>query len=87
MGAVNACRHTEESVAFTLKPVEPEAAVEEMYCNQTSLRPTYCVRKEEHGGLEPAELRSPPQPEEEHRKLKALVTDMSPDQAMLQDGR
>ena len=46
---------------------------------------TFYNWKKKYGGLGPSELRRLRQLEEENRKLKGLVADLSLDKAMLQD--
>ena len=46
---------------------------------------TFCRWKKKSAGMGVAELRRLKQLEEENKKLKRLVADISPDKAMLQD--
>ncbi len=46
---------------------------------------TFYLWRKKFGGLGVSELRRLRQPEEENRKLKQLVADLSLDKAMLQD--
>ena len=46
---------------------------------------TFRVWKKRYGGIGPSELRRLRQLEEENRKLKQLVADLSLDKAMLQE--
>ena len=46
---------------------------------------TFYRWKKRYGGLEPSELKKMKQLEEENRRLKHLVADLSLDKAMLQD--
>ena len=78
-------KFTEEQIAFALKQAESGTRVEEV-CRKMGISqaPFYAWRKK-FGGLGVSELRRLRQLEEENRKLKQLVADLSLDKAMLQD--
>ena len=78
-------KFTEEQIAFALKQAESGTTVEEI-CRKMGISQTafYAWRKK-FGGLGVAELRRLRQLEEENRKLKQLVADLSLDKVMLQD--
>lgn len=79
-------RFTEEQIAFALKQAELGTAVSEI-CRKMGLsEATFYNWKKKFGGLGPSELRRLRQLEEENRKLKQLVADLSLDKAMLQEG-
>jgi putative transposase len=82
---VKKSRYTGEQIAFALKQAELGVSVEEV-CRKMGISeaPFYVWRKK-YGGLGPSELRRLRQLEEENRKLRALVADLSLDKAMLQD--
>jgi putative transposase len=78
-------RYTEEQIAFALKQAELGTKVEEV-CRQMGVsQATFFRWKQLYGGLGPSELRRLRQLEEENRKLKKLVADLSLDKLMLQD--
>ena len=67
-------RFTEEQIAYALKQAELGMAVA-----------TFYVWRKKYGGLGPSELKRLRLLEEENRKLKQLVADLSLDKAMLQE--
>lgn len=78
-------KFTEEQIAFVLKQAETGTSVEEV-CRKTGIgQATFYAWKKKYGGLGVSELRRLRQLEEENRKLKQLVADLSLDKAMLQD--
>lgn len=78
-------KFTEEQIAFALKQNEVGTSVEEV-CRKLGIsEATFYSWKKKYGGLGPSELRRLRQLEEENRKLKGLVADLSLDKAMLQD--
>jgi putative transposase len=78
-------RYTEDQIAFALKQAELGTKVEEV-CRQMGVsQATFFRWKQLYGGLGPSELRRLRQLEEENRKLKKLVADLSLDKLMLQD--
>ncbi|WP_417339047.1 IS3 family transposase [Halomonas kashgarensis] len=78
-------RFTEEQIAFALKQAELGTPVAEV-CRKLGIsEPTFYAWRKKYGGLGPSELRRLKQLEEENRKLKQLVADLSLDKAMLQD--
>lgn len=78
-------RFTEEQIAFALKQAELGTAVPEICRKMGISDATFYNRKKKYGGLGPSELRRLRQFEEENRKLKQLVADLSLDKAMLQE--
>jgi putative transposase len=78
-------KFTEEQIAFALRQAEAGTPVEQV-CRKLSIsRATFFRWKKRLGGMGTAELRRLRQLEEENRKLKQLVADLSLDKAMLQD--
>lgn len=78
-------RFTEEQIAFALHQADTGTAIEEI-CRKMGISPaTFYQWKKKYGGLGVNELRRLRQLEEENRKLKQLVADLSLDKAMLQD--
>ncbi|WP_297655995.1 IS3 family transposase, partial [Hydrogenophaga sp.] len=75
---------TEEQIAFALKQAELGTRVEEVCRKMGISDATFYVWKKRYGGVGPSELRRLRQLEEENRKLKQIVADLSLDKAMLQ---
>jgi putative transposase len=78
-------RYTEEQIAFCLRQQESGTAIEEIIRKMGISEQTFYRWKKKFAGLGVAELRRLKQLEEENRKLKALVADLSLDKKMLQD--
>ena len=78
-------KFTEEQIAFALKQAESGTTVEEICRKMGISQATFYAWRKKFGGLGVAELRRLRQLEEENRKLKQLVADLSLDKAMLQD--
>lgn len=77
-------KFTEEQIAFALKQAELGISVEEV-CREMGISDaTFYVWRKKYGGVGPSELRRLRQLEEENRKLKQIVADLSLDKAMLQ---
>lgn len=77
-------KFTEEQIAFALKQAELVTRVEEVCRKMGISEATFYVWKKRYGGVGPSELRRLRQLEEENRKLKQIVADLSLDKAMLQ---
>lgn len=78
-------KFTEEQITFALHQVDTGTAVEEV-CRKIGIgQATFYNWRKKYGGLGVGELRRLRQLEEENRKLKQLVADLSLDKAMLQD--
>ncbi len=78
-------KFTEEQIAFALKQAESGITVAEV-CRKLGISEnTFYNWKKKFSGLGVSELRRLRQLEEENRKLKQLVADLSLDKAMLQD--
>jgi putative transposase len=78
-------KFTEEQIAFVLKQGESGVSVDEI-CRKTGISDaTYYQWRKKFGGLGVSELRRLRQLEDENKKLKQLVADLSLDRAMLQD--
>ena len=77
-------KFTEEQIAFALKQAESGTTVEEICRKMGISQATFYAWRKKFGGLGVAELRRLRQLEEENRKLKQLVADLSLDKAMLQ---
>lgn len=78
-------RYTEEQIAFSLKQAETGIPVAEVIRRMGISAQTFCRWKKVYGGLGVVELRRLKQLEDENRKLKQLVADLSLDKHILQD--
>ena len=83
--AVKKSRFTEEQIAYALKQAELGMAVADVCRKLGVSEATFYNWKKKYGGLGPSELKRLRQLEEENRKLKQLVADLSLDKAMLQE--
>jgi putative transposase len=81
---VKKSKFTEEQIAFALKQAELGTRVEEVCRKMGISDATFYAWKKRYGGVGPSELRRLRQLEEENRKLKQIVADLSLDKAMLQ---
>lgn len=77
-------KFTEEQIAFALKQAELGVTVAEVCRKMGISDSTFYVWRKKYGGIDPSELRRLRQLEEENRKLKQIVADLSLDKAMLQ---
>ena len=77
-------KFTEDQIAFALKQTELGISVEEVCRKMGFSDATFYVWRKKYGGIGPSELRRLRQLEEENRKLKQIVADLSLDKAMLQ---
>ncbi len=78
-------KYTEEQIAFALRQSETGTPVAEVCRKMGICEATFFNWKKKYGGLGVSELRRLRQLDEENRKLKQLVADLSLDKAMLQD--
>ena len=78
-------RYTEEQIAFSLRQVEGGISVKELVRKMGITEQTFYRWKRKYGGMGVAEVRRLKQLEDENRRLKQLVADLSLDKAMLQD--
>ena len=76
---------TEEQIAHVLRQAEAGVPVAELIRKTGITEQTFYRWKKKFGGMGVAELRRLRQLEEENRKLKQLVADLSLDKAMLQE--
>lgn len=76
---------TEEQIAYALRQQEAGTPVAELTRKLGISEQTFYRWKKKYAGLGIAELRRLKQLEEENRKLKQLVADLSLDKKMLQD--
>jgi putative transposase len=78
-------RFREEQIAYALKQAETGTSVSEVIRKMGITEQTYYRWKKKYGGLGMSELRRLKQLEEENRKLKQMVADLSLDKHMLQE--
>jgi putative transposase len=82
---VKKSKFTEEQIAFALKQAETGTPVAEVIRRMGVSEQTFYRWKKIYGGLGVGELRRLKQLEDENRKLKQLVADLSLDKHILQD--
>ena len=78
-------RYTNEQIAFALRQSESGTPVQEVCRKMGVTDVTFYRWKKKFAGMGIVELRRLRQLEEENRKLKQLVADLSLDKVMLQD--
>ena len=78
-------KYTDEQIAFALRQGETGTRVEEICRKMGISEATYYNWKKKYGGLGVSEVRRLKQLEEENRRLKRLVADLSLDKEMLQE--
>jgi putative transposase len=78
-------RYTDEQIAFALRQAETGTPVKEVIRKMGIAEQTFYRWKKLYGGLGPGEVRRLKQLEEENRRLKQIVADLSLDKCMLQD--
>ena len=78
-------RFSEEQIAFVLRQAESGTPIVEVCRKMGISEQTFFRWKKKFAGMGVAEVRRLKQLEEENRKLKQLVADLSLDKAMLQD--
>lgn len=78
-------RYTDEQISFALRQAELGVSIEEICRRMGISEPTFYRWKKKFAGMGVAEIRRLKQLEEENRKLKQLVADLSLDKTMLQD--
>jgi putative transposase len=78
-------RYTDQQIAQALRQAEQGAAVGELCRKLGVSETTFCHWKKRYAGMGVAELRRVKQLEEEKRRLKQVVADLTLDKAMLQD--
>jgi len=82
---VKKSRYTEEQIAYALRQAETGTPVAEVIRRIGISEQTYYRWKKVYGGLGVGELRRVKQLEDENRKLKQLVADLSLDKHILQE--
>ena len=78
-------RFTEEQKAFALRQADSGVPVEEILRKMGISEATFYRWKKKYGGLGVAEMRRLKQLEDENRRLKGLVADLTLDKHILQD--
>ena len=78
-------RFTEEQIAGALRQSEMGTPILEIIRKLGVSEQTFYRWKRKYAGMGPAELRKMKQLEEENRRLKQLVADLSLDKQILQD--
>jgi len=78
-------RFTEQQIAYALRQAESGVSIQEITRKMGVTEATFYRWKKKFAGMGIAELRRLKQIEEENKKLKRLVADLSLDKAMLQD--
>ena len=78
-------RYTEEQIAFALRQAETGTPVAEVVRKMGVSEQTFYRWKKQYAGMGLREIRRLKQLEEENRKRKQLVADLSLDKLMLQD--
>lgn len=78
-------KYTEEQIAFALRQDETGTRVAEICRKMGIAEQTFYRWKKKYGGLGVSELRRLRQLEEENRRRKRMVADLSLDKQMLQD--
>ena len=78
-------KFTEEQIAFALRQADTGTSIDEICRKMGICQATYYQWRKKYGGLGVMELKRLRQLEEENKKLKQLVADLSLDKAMLQD--
>ena len=78
-------RFSEEQIAFALRQAEAGSSVEEV-CRKLGIsEPTFYRWKKRFAGMGVPEIRRLKQLEDENKRLKQLVADLTLDKTMLQD--
>lgn len=78
-------KYTDEQIAFALKQADTGTRVEEICRKMGISQATFYNWKKKFGGLGLTEMRRLKQLEDENRRLKGLVADLSLDKEMLQE--
>ena len=78
-------RFSDSQIAFILRQAEAGTPVEEV-CRKAGITiQTYYRWRKKYGGIMPSEMKRLKQLDEENKRLKKLVADLSLDKEMLQD--
>ena len=76
-------RYTDEQIAFALRQAETGTPVPEVIRKMGICEQTFYCWKKLYGGLGPSEVRRLKMLEDENRRLKQMVADLSLDKAIL----
>ena len=76
-------RFTDQQIAFALQQAEGGTPIEEVCRKMGVSQATFFRWKKVYGGLMPSEVRKLKQLEEENRRLRKLVADLTLDKEML----
>lgn len=83
--AVRQSRYTPEQIAFALRQAELGTPVKEVIRKMGISEQTFYRWKKKYGGLDSSDLRRLKVLDEENRRLKQMVADLSLDKSMLQE--
>ena len=78
-------RYSEQQIAFALRQAESGTPVAEIVRKMGISEPTFYRWKKKYAGMGIAELRRLKELEQENRRLKQLVADLTLDKHMLQE--
>ena len=78
-------RFTEQQIAFALRQAEEGTSVSEIWRKMVISDNTFYTWRKKYGNLMPSELKKLHQLEEENKRLKKLVANLSLDKEMLQE--
>ena len=78
-------RYTEPQIVFALQQAESGLTIAEICRKMGIAEATFYRWKKQYAGLDVTEIRRLRQLEDENRRLKQLVADLTLDKAMLQD--
>ena len=78
-------RFTEQQIAFALRQASSGTPVTEICRKMNVSEPTFYRWKKQFAGMEVSDIRHLKQMEDENRRLKRLVADLTLDKQMLQD--
>jgi putative transposase len=78
-------RYTEPQIVFALQQAESGTAVADICRKMGIAEATFYRWKKRYGDLDATEIRRLRQLEDENRRLKSLVAELTLDKAMLQD--
>ena len=78
-------RFTEEQIAYALRQAEARTSVTQLCRKMGISEQTFYVWKRRFAGMGVAELKKVKQLEDENRRLKGLVVDLTLDKHMLQE--
>jgi len=78
-------RYTEQQIAFALRQAESGTPVSEIVRKMGISEPTFYRWKKKYAGMGVSEVRRLKELEQENRRLKQLVADLTLDKQMLQE--